>query len=349
MLMCKYAFHHRYTDDLARANTDRERKEKDWTEARAELTKERARVDELRYTSEHKMSELRAAVRKAEESVSDLRTDKIRLEADCKAAQERVTLLERQLESAEARFRDALLYQQRAADTGLADQVRFKLQDYRDEPETYDRMYTKMVQARSLGGIVVTTPSAIKSIVNKYIELLNVIASVEDTSLLKGEVPDPDVERAQRYDKRYKLNRSTKRRYSLKNTNDTADAIARVMNLWSERERGILLLDEVDMLLHPLRSELNFPIGEKFPLQPSPTRWDLPIHLLDAIFFAEAGLQLRGEAPGRGDVPLHGRVVRATRPSVPRRPPEAGLRTARSQRPPRHARPGPSRSSRRSP
>ena len=117
MLMCKYAFHHRYTDDLARANTDRERKEKDWTEARAELTKERARVDELRYTSEHKMSELRAAVRKAEESVSDLRTDKIRLEADCKAAQERVTLLERQLESAEARFRDALLYQQRAADT----------------------------------------------------------------------------------------------------------------------------------------------------------------------------------------------------------------------------------------
>ncbi len=30
--------------------------------------------------------------------------------------------------------------QQRASDAGLADQVRFKLQDYRDEPETYDRI-----------------------------------------------------------------------------------------------------------------------------------------------------------------------------------------------------------------
>ena len=40
------------------------------------------------------------------------------------------------------------------------------------------------------------------------------------------------------------------------------------------------------MLLHPLRSELNFPIGEKFPLTPNPTRWDLPIYLLDIILKA---------------------------------------------------------------
>jgi hypothetical protein len=30
------------------------------------------------------------------------------------------------------------------------------------------------------------------------------------------------------------------------------------------------------MLLHPLRSELNFPIGEKFPLAPVPARCELP-------------------------------------------------------------------------
>ena len=52
------------------------------------------------------------------------------------------------------------------------------------------------------------------------------------------------------------------------------------------RERGVFLLDEVDMLLHPLRSELNFPIGEKFPLTPNPSRWDLPIYLLDIILRA---------------------------------------------------------------
>ena len=55
-------------------------------------------------------------MRKAEHEASDLRTEKIRLEADVKAASERATLLERQLESAETRFRDALAYQQRAAE-----------------------------------------------------------------------------------------------------------------------------------------------------------------------------------------------------------------------------------------
>lgn len=58
----------------------------------------------------------RNSLRKAEQEASDLRTDKIRLESDVKAASERATLLERQLESAETRFRDALAYQQRAAE-----------------------------------------------------------------------------------------------------------------------------------------------------------------------------------------------------------------------------------------
>jgi len=52
----------RYQDDLARVNRDRERKEKDWTDARAELAKERSRADEMRVTAEHKMAELRTAL-----------------------------------------------------------------------------------------------------------------------------------------------------------------------------------------------------------------------------------------------------------------------------------------------
>jgi len=106
----------RYEENLSRLKVDQERKEKDWADARTELAQERSRVDELRVTSEHKLSELRNAVRKAEEEASDLRTDKIRLEADVKATSERASLLERQLESAETRFRDALSYQQRAAE-----------------------------------------------------------------------------------------------------------------------------------------------------------------------------------------------------------------------------------------
>ena len=53
------------------------------------------------------------------------------------------------------------------------------------------------------------------------------------------------------------------------------------------------LLDEVDLILHPLRSELNWPLGSKAPLDftVSPAtgalgkRWLAPYHLLDAIFF----------------------------------------------------------------
>jgi hypothetical protein len=151
-------------------------------------------------------------------------------------------------------------------------------------PITYERMHIKMLQARKQGGIVVTTPSAIKSIVNKYVELLNVVATVDDSSLLE-EVSDEEVEEALRSPNSVS-SQKTMRRLELKKTSDTADAIAKVINLWSNKERGVLLLDEVDMLLHPLRSELNFPIGEKFPLAPSPSRWDLPIYLLDVVLKA---------------------------------------------------------------
>ena len=48
-------------------------------------------------------------------------------------------------------------------------------------------------------------------------------------------------------------------------------------------------MDEVDLILHPMKSELNFPIGNKQELDFSPQRWQMPIHLLDGIFYAERG------------------------------------------------------------
>ena len=43
--------------------------------------------------------------------------------------------------------------------------------------------------------------------------------------------------------------------------------------------QGVIIMDEVDVLLHPLRSELNFPIGMKTAIDLSGYRWDLPIHV----------------------------------------------------------------------
>ena len=53
---------------------------------------------------------------------------------------------------------------------------------------------------------------------------------------------------------------------------------------------------QVDLLLHPLKSELNWPLGDKMPLdltkdKLSPgLRWQLPFHCLDALFFASEGV-----------------------------------------------------------
>jgi hypothetical protein len=54
-----------------------------------------------------------------------------------------------------------------------------------------------------------------------------------------------------------------------------------VLQMWRD---GVLVVDEVDVVLHPLKSELNFPIGPKEPVDFAGERWELPIHILEAIF-----------------------------------------------------------------
>lgn len=60
--------------------------------------------------------------------------------------------------------------------------------------------------------------------------------------------------------------------------------LGRVLALF---RKSVLIMDEVDLILHPLKSELNFPIGTKLDLDFHPLRWKLPIHLIDAVFYAE--------------------------------------------------------------
>ena len=71
----------------------------------------------------------------------------------------------------------------------------------------------------------------------------------------------------------------------LTNTNAPARrSLQKVLQLW--KSDTLLLMDEVDLLLHPLKSELNFPIGEKQPYDMSEggDRWNLPIFVLDFVF-----------------------------------------------------------------
>ena len=58
--------------------------------------------------------------------------------------------------------------------------------------------------------------------------------------------------------------------------------------------KSVGLLDEVDVLLHPLKSELNFPIGNRDRIDLFGYRWELPIFILDAIVSEHDELSRRG-------------------------------------------------------
>ena len=48
------------------------------------------------------------------------------------------------------------------------------------------------------------------------------------------------------------------------------------------------VIDEVDMVFHPLRSELNWPLGDKYALDFAPHRWQLPMTLLEAMLAVQS-------------------------------------------------------------
>ncbi len=54
--------------------------------------------------------------------------------------------------------------------------------------------------------------------------------------------------------------------------------------LFCAAERGVLLLDKVDVLLHALKSELNFPVGDDAPLELSDERSDIVLRLVSLVF-----------------------------------------------------------------
>jgi len=119
-------------------------------------------------------------------------------------------------------------------------------------------MFKSLRSATRNRGIVVATPTTIKSVMLSYIESLHHLRKARNTPLMTQK--------------------------KLKELRNNSEILERVLRLF---KKGVMLLDEVDLILHPLRSELNFPIGQKFDLDLADdgARWSLPMHLLDAIFF----------------------------------------------------------------
>lgn len=130
------------------------------------------------------------------------------------------------------------------------------------------KIYNNFITAREKKAVVVTTPTAIKAFMLKYVELLHSM----DSSLLS---------------KKYRSVRlaSLPKETLLKQ----ASVCKQVLTLWGT---SYLLMDEVDLILHPLKSELNYPLGQKEPLDMTTNRlgkglrWELPFVILDVLFYA---------------------------------------------------------------
>ena len=154
---------------------------------------------------------------------------------------------------------------------------------------TFDR-YTEVTRsllellrhASALRGVLLLEPSAVKSVMLKFVDAL-----VELQGEVEAPTPPPPEEVAfvHRLQRLLGL-RQRKRKHAFRSRRSelrvTADTLAAVLG---EFRRSVALLDEVDVLLHPLRSELNWPQGERQPIHFAPMRWQLPFHLLDGALY----------------------------------------------------------------
>ncbi|CAI5729997.1 unnamed protein product [Peronospora destructor] len=133
-----------------------------------------------------------------------------------------------------------------------------------DNPATALQIFTKLDRARRHGDVVCASPESIKSMMLKLIELLHSLDESSDIIEVPLALASQNIRRLRRV---------------LEDRSKMADELYKTLKLW---QSGILIMDEVDVLLHPLRSELNFPIGNKFPIDLAAYRWDVPIYLIDA-------------------------------------------------------------------
>ena len=194
-----------------------------------------------------------------------------------------------------------------------------------DDPLVAKKVWTKLEDARRSRGVVVAPPECVKSLLLKFIELLHGLelsararggggvgggggvsgAGTEDLDDMppmalptlareasmsrregvglslaggfSGGSPGASGGRRRRREEREELELATKR-------SAMAQELAKVIRLW---HGAVLIMDEVDMLLHPLRSELNFPIGDKTAIDLHGARWELPMHLVELVFVQE--------------------------------------------------------------
>jgi len=132
------------------------------------------------------------------------------------------------------------------------------------------RQVDRLRWARDTGNVVAATPESIKSAFLQYMDLLQQVRAAPPHVFIPPDaVMDGELRR--------QVDQEAVR---VRTLDALADVLRDLMSLWGERSRGCALIDEIDVCMHPLKSELNYPVGQKDPLAMSPDRWNLPMHMI---------------------------------------------------------------------
>jgi hypothetical protein len=180
-----------------------------------------------------------------------------------------------------------------------------------DQAEAVLARYTHILQmlrtARQDRGIVCSNPSSIKSLMLEFVDSLqHIMAEQQKHPVLSlSEAAVTQLEWAARYRLKNACKEACEQLVGAKvhELEEQVHVLRQILELF--RSRAIALVDEVDLVLHPLKSELNFPIGTKQECDLSSERWQLPIHLLEGLFYS-SGASQRLALPAAGALTAEG-------------------------------------------
>ena len=145
-------------------------------------------------------------------------------------------------------------------------------------------LYMKLVMARNSKAIICSSPTSIKSFMLKFVEMMR---NLEISK--RGETK----QNRNIFIKISNIATRIKQQSIMRHLTVNPEDVYYCTEILKLFNSGVLILDEVDLILHPLKSELNWPIGEKELIDFSKSklgigiRWQIQWHLLDAIFYAQ--------------------------------------------------------------
>jgi hypothetical protein len=158
------------------------------------------------------------------------------------------------------------------------------------------QLLMKLQTAKNLRAVVVASPTSIKSFMLKFIEICHYLNRqqyiIDEQRAVKSQ--QQQIKTRFKNIKSFfgfsKKSRATEGLLTEEDMMSLRDQTIIAEDIFSIFDRSIEIMDEVDVLLHPLKSELNWPLGKKEPLDFTQShtgnglRWAIPSHLFDAIF-----------------------------------------------------------------